>query len=78
MARTTKGQVLKLGRQIKLGRQMRGLSQAEAARLTGVNRKTWIAWEQGLQQPKFLDLENACEDVLLMTIIELRALNPNQ
>lgn len=78
MAKATKGELAKLGRQIKIARKRRDLSQVEAAELADVTPLAWRNWERGRAQPLFITMEKVCHNVLDITVPELRAINPRE
>jgi transcriptional regulator with XRE-family HTH domain len=46
---------------LKLARQMRGWTAAEAAERCGFSRDTWHSWEQGRRQPRFENVERVAK-----------------
>lgn len=62
-----------LGRQLGAARNLRGLSAHEVARMLGVSRQMWHAWERGKSTPSFFMVEKIVV-VLNTSIAGLRAL----
>ncbi len=56
---------------LKLGRKLRGLTQAEVAEHYGVHAKTYQRWELGKSQVAFDDLMAICEQVFRMSLNEI-------